>query len=85
MPILMKKDKWYEPNDNKKESKNNTEIRYISDENFIMNNEIDIYDENKVWIMLYGTNEMFWLLIQNKSIHDMLVALFDLLRKNWDA
>ena len=49
-----------------------------------LNNEIDIYGDNKVWIMLYGTNEMFGLLIQNKSIHDMLTALFDLLRKDWD-
>lgn len=85
MPITMKKDKWYEPNDNKKESKKHTEIKYISNENFMINNEIDIYDENKVWIMLYGTNEMFWLLIQNKSIHDMLAALFDLLRENGES
>jgi len=84
MPINMRKGEWYWPNDNKKESKKHTEIKYISDIDFIMNNEIDIYDENKVWIMLYGTNEMFWLLIQNKSIHDMLVSLFDLLWKNSD-
>ncbi len=85
MPISMKNDKWYDPNDNKKESKKHTEIRYISDTNFTMNNEIDLYDDNKVWIMLYGTNEMFWLLIQNKSIHDMLTALFDLLRNNGES
>ena len=85
MPISMKKDKWYEPNDNKKESKKHTEIKYISNANFTMNNEIDLYDENKVWIMLYGTNEMFWLLIQNKSIHDMLVSLFDLLWENGES
>ena len=85
MPISMKKDKWYEPNDNKKEAKNYTQIRYISDINFTMDNEIDIYDENKVWIMLYGTNEMFWLLIQNKSIHDMLASLLNLLRENGES
>ena len=80
----MKKEEWYEPNDKKEESKKHTEIKYISDVDFILNNEIDLYDDNKVWIMLYGTNEMFWLLIQNKSIHDMLTSLFDLLRKIWD-
>lgn len=80
MPIWMKKDKWYEPNDNKK-SENLTEIKYIENEKFNFFNEIDLYDENKIWIILYGTNEMFWLLIENKSIYDMLVALFDLL---WD-
>jgi hypothetical protein len=32
--------------------------------------------------MLYGTNEMFGLLIESKSIYDMLVSLFDLLREN---
>ena len=84
MPISMKKEEWYEPNDKKEESKKHTEIKYISDVDFILNNEIDLYDDNKVWIMLYGTNEMFWLLIQNKSIHDMLTSLFDLLRKIWD-
>ena len=81
MPIWMKKDKWYEPNDNKK-TNNLTEIKYINDDDFMMYNEIDLYDENKVWIMLYGTNDMFWLLIESKSIYDMLVSLFDLLRKN---
>lgn len=80
MPVWMKKDKWYEPNDNEK-SENLTEIKYIENEKFNFFNEIDLYDENKIWIMLYGTNEMFWLLIENKSIYDMLVALFDLL---WD-
>ena len=82
MPITMKKDIWYELRDNKKESKKYTEIRYISDESFVINNEINIYDENKVWIILHGTNEMVWLLIQNKSIHDTLKSLFDLLWKN---
>ena len=84
MPVSMKEDKWYEPNDNKTKPKKFTEIKYVSDIDFTMNNEIDIYGDNKVWIMLYGTNEMFGLLIQNKSIHDMLTALFDLLRKDWD-
>lgn len=82
MPISMKEDKWYEPNDNKTEPKKYTEIKYISDSNFTINNEIDIYGDNKVWIMLYGTNEMFGLLIESKSIYDMLVSLFDLLWNN---
>lgn len=82
MPVWMKKDKWYGPNDNKK-SENLTEIKYIENEKFNFFNEIDLYDENKIWIMLYGTNEMFWLLIENKSIYDMLVALFDLLWNNY--
>ena len=81
MPVWMKKDKWYEPNDNKK-ANNLTEIKYIENEKFKFFNEIDLYDKNKIWIMLYGTNEMFWLLIENKSIYDMLVALFDLLWNN---
>ena len=79
MPISMKKDVWYELKDNKNKSKKFTEIRYISDESFVINNEINIYDENKVWIILHGTNEMVWLLIQNKSIHDMLVSLFKII------
>lgn len=82
VPISMKKDIWYELKDNKNKSQKYTEIRYISDESFVINNEIDIYDENKVWIIFHGTNEMVWLLIQNKSIHDTLTSLFDLLWKN---
>lgn len=81
MPIGMSNDKWYEPNDNKKNYKL-TEIRYIVDEKFTMDNEIDLYDDNKIWIMLYGTNEMFGLLIESKSIYDMLAAIFDLLWEN---
>ena len=81
MPICMSKDKWYEPNDDKSIYKL-TEIRYIENDKFNMYNEIDLYDENKIWIMLYGTNEMFGLLIESKSIYDMLVSLFDLLREN---
>lgn len=81
MPISMRQEKWYEPNDMKKETLTHTEIRYISDETFSMFNEIDLYDD-KIWIMLYGTDEMFWLSIKCKSIYDMLTSLFDLLRKN---
>jgi len=78
MPIWMKGIEWYDP---KSVKDKNTEIRYIVNEKFIFDNEIDLYD-NKVWIMLYWTNEMFWLLIESKSIYDMLVSLFDLLWKN---
>lgn len=81
MPIGMANDKWYEPNDNKTIYKL-TEIKYIQNEKFNMYNEIDLYDENKIWIMLYGTNEMFGLLIESKSIYNMLASLFDLLREN---
>lgn len=81
MPKRMKKYEWYEPKDSKSKNKY-TEIKYISDEKFTINNEIDLYDNNKIWIMLYGTNEMFWLLIESKSIYDMLVSLFDLLWNN---
>ena len=86
MPISMCKEAWYEPNDNKDPKNKFTEIKYIENEKFIFFNEIDLYD-NKVWIMLYGTNEMFWLLIESKSIYDMLVALFDLLWNNgeWNS
>lgn len=80
IPAWMRKNKWYEPNDNKKDH-NLTEIKYINDDRFTMNNEIDLYDW-KIWIILYGTNEMFGLLIESKTIYDMLVAIFDLLRKN---
>ena len=84
MPISMKKDEWYEPKDSKSKNKY-TEIKYIADEQFKIDNEIDLYDDNKIWIMLYGTNEMFWLLIESKSIYDMLTSLFDLLRKNGES
>lgn len=84
MPLWMKKDKWYGPKDNKNWDKY-TKIRYIPDNEFTINNEIDLYGDNKIWIMLYGTNEMFWLLIESKSIYDMLVSLFDVLWKNGES
>jgi len=83
MPTSMKKSEWYEPKDSKDKNKY-TEIKYISDEQFTFANEIDLYD-NKIWIMLYGTNEMFWLLIESKSIYDMLASLFNLLRENGES
>jgi sugar-specific transcriptional regulator TrmB len=83
MPISMKKGEWYEPKDSKNKNKY-TEIKYIPDEQFTFANEIDLYD-NKIWIMLYGTNEMFWLMIESKSIYDMLASLFDLFWRNGES
>lgn len=44
-------------------------------------NEIVVYSNNKVAILMYDTAEMSWLTIESQTLHDGLTSLFNLI---WD-
>lgn len=43
-------------------------------------NEIVVYSNNKVAILMYDTAEMSWLTIESQTLHDGLTSLFNLIR-----
>ncbi len=43
-------------------------------------NEIVVYGNNKVAILMYDTAEMSWLTIESQTLHDGLTSLFNLIR-----
>jgi hypothetical protein len=43
-------------------------------------NEIVVYSDNKVAILMYDTAEMSWLTIESQTLHDGLTSLFNLIR-----
>ncbi|MDR2540266.1 MAG: helix-turn-helix domain-containing protein [Candidatus Peribacteria bacterium] len=55
-----------------------TELRFVSDPIFSLSNEIDLYGNDKVAVMMFGETEMMGLLIKSKMLHTTLVSLFDL-------
>ena len=42
-----------------------------------MKNEINIYSWDRIAISLFSENEVWWLIIQSKSLHESLESLFD--------
>ena len=44
-------------------------------------NEIVVYWENKVGILMYDTSELSWLIIESQTLHDGLTSMFNLI---WD-
>lgn len=53
----------------------------IKDPIFEMWNEIVIHGNNKVSVLMYSTDEMCWLLIESKTLHDALKSMFNLIWK----
>jgi hypothetical protein len=47
---------------------------------FDLGNEIVVYGDNKVAILMYDTAEMSWLTIESQTLHDGLTSLFTLIR-----
>lgn len=56
-----------------------TEIKMLKKKTFMLSNEIDLFDEDKVSVVLFNQGELSWFIIQNKSFHDSLESIFDLL------
>jgi len=56
----------------------------IEDNIFNMENEINIYDEDKVLVALFSKSEMSALLIKSKNLYNSLKSIFDLLLKQYD-
>jgi hypothetical protein len=47
---------------------------------FNLGNEIVVFGQNKVAVLMYATDEMSWLIIESQTLHDGLTSLFNLLR-----
>jgi hypothetical protein len=56
----------------------------ISVENplFEFTNEIVVYGKDKVWILMYATQELSALLIQSQTLHHTLKSMFNFI---WDV
>ncbi len=52
----------------------------ISHETFFIADEINLYGWDKVSFAMYSPDEMFWILVKSKKLHDTLVWIFDHLR-----
>ena len=79
LPQSLKDSIVYDPvKDSKKKL---TKIRFVSDTDFIQYNEINLYGEEKVSIVMFSENEMMGLLIKSKTLYKTFSSLFDLTRK----
>jgi hypothetical protein len=47
---------------------------------FNLGNEIVVFGENKVAVLMYATEEMSGLIIESQTLHDGLSSLFNLVR-----
>jgi hypothetical protein len=50
-------------------------------------NEIVIYWDNKIAVLMYAKDEQSWLIIESKTLHDWLRSVFNLIWKTkaWEA
>lgn len=55
-----------------------TEYRILNYDFVKFYNEINIYWNDKVAVMLFSEDEMSWLIIQSKKLHDTMKSIFDL-------
>ena len=68
----------YAPMDKKDISSKWTQIKIISDPIFQVSNEINLYGNDKIALMMFHETEMMWLLIKSKMLYTTLASLFDL-------
>lgn len=61
-----------------KDTKNLKETLVLNSPLFNTDNEIVIYWESKVSISMFSKNEMSWLIIDSKTLHDTLASIFNL-------
>lgn len=61
--------------------KENHEYVVVDDDIFDMANEIVLYGNDKVALLLYNKNELSAMSIKSQSFHNALENIFDLLRK----
>jgi hypothetical protein len=63
-------------------SQKQTEIRYVSDDQFSLESGIDLYGNEKVSIVIFTENEMMGMIIKSKTLYATLSALFNLIRNS---
>lgn len=78
MPIDTKEVQDYAPMNKKDFASKYTELRFVSDPIFQLSNEINLYGEDKIALMMFGEQEMMGLIIKSKLLYTTLVSLFDL-------
>ena len=61
------------------DKKYNRESILLDKNIYKMKNEINLYSWNKIAISLFSENEVWWLIIESKSLHESLESLFDLI------
>ncbi len=55
-----------------------TQLGFVQDTDFDLYNEINLYGEDRVLIVMFRAEEMIGMLIKSKLLYDTLSALFDL-------
>lgn len=84
IPADLKKNTYdYATNIDQKAYDTMTTIKYIEDADFSLTNEINLYWEDKVLMVMFNQNEMMGLVIKSKMLFDTLSSLFNLTRKKW--
>lgn len=78
VPENLKSQYYYPPEADKKTYSKYTELGFVSDPNFELYNEIDLYGEDKVCIVMFREHEMMGIIIKSKLLYSTLSALFDL-------
>ena len=78
MTMDMKGLKDYAPMNEKEMAANYTAVKFVSDPLFQLSNEIILYGDEKIALIMFGENEMMGLLIKSKLLYTTLVSLFDL-------
>lgn len=53
------------------------QTKFISKEGFVLHYEVNIYGKNKVWIAMFGNDEMSGIILHNKKFHDTMLSIFD--------
>ena len=78
MPMDTKKVKDYAPMDKKDVSAKYTVLKFVSDPIFQLSNEIILYGEDRIALIMFSENEMMGLMVKSKLLYTTLVSLFDL-------
>ncbi|MDR0369478.1 MAG: hypothetical protein LBH96_02900 [Candidatus Peribacteria bacterium] len=75
-----KEDINYTPTDSKDNSAEWTELKFVNNPIFQLSNEIDLYGNDKIALIMFNETEMMGLLIKSKMLYTTLNSLFDLTR-----
>lgn len=68
----------YAPNVDTKAYGKLTTLKFVNDKEFSLSNEINLYGEDRILMVMFGETELIWLVIKSKMLYDTLSALFDL-------
>lgn len=78
VPSNLKSQYYYPPEVEKKNYSQYTQLGFVSDPAFELYNEINLYGENKVFMVMFREEEMIGIIIKSKLLYSTLSSLFDL-------